>query len=309
MSKFNQKIIEVTYKKKIYSVIQVSYKRTDVPVVMDKDDADRIIKLCCKLKCDAFCNIYCTINNKRMRLNESIIKPANNNETINLNGLGLDNRRVNLDNNKFIKKLSPENITLPHYIWYIKDDKTHGDRFMIKLNNYKWTTTSSKKLSTEAKLEQAKKKMIILRKDNPELFKNTYIDEKLVKKRKSLLSSFYKIIYKAGFTNVKKIKMDCNGNLIAGYKLTNKDKIILKILKKTSIDNIANKNNMNIDRLPKYVFYRKPYKNRGSYFAIENHPHQKKIWRTTTSTKVTDREKYIEMIGHYKLLNMQHTHF
>ncbi len=303
MVKSRHKIIDVTHKGKTYSVVQITYKGNDVPVVLDKTDATNINNSSIKLRCDDFCNIFCSSNNKYIKLNQKLLG-NNSKEIVNINGIGFDNRRENIREEKFSKRVYPANIhTLPYYIWYTRGDKTHGDRFVIKLHEFKWSTTSSKKLTTEAKLEQAKEKMILLRKERPELFVDTLIDQEHIKERKKLLKSFYKIIYRAGFTNVKRLVTDSNGNLITGYKLSRKDRLTLKSLKITSVNSIPKKSCLEIDVLPKYVFYRKPYNNRGSYFAIENHPSLTKIWRTTTSKKVSDQDKFNEMMTKYSSIH------
>lgn len=300
MSNFKQKIINITYNKKKYSVIEVNYKGNRIPVVVDNEYINIIIKSCIKIKCDNMCNITCSINKQKKKLSELLFES----DLKHINGFGLDNRRENLDFLNHQKKILPKNITnIPMYMWYICSDKTHGDRFMIKIKDYKWVTTSSKNISTVTKFEEAKKHMLILRKTNPELFIDTVLCDSEIKKKKKILNSFFKIIYKAGYTNIKKLKMDKNGNIINNYNLTKQEKIILKNLKKTSISKIPKQSRLNINILPKYVYYRKQYKNRGSHFVIENHPEINKVWRTTTSLKVSDVDKYNEMIEFYNSLH------
>lgn len=90
-----------------------------------------------------------------------------------INRNGLDNRKCNLrvvsqsvqNTNKKKRQRTaqlPEGITeLPKHIWYIKANGLHGDRFCVELKSEKiiWKTTSSKKISIQEKLEQAKKKL------------------------------------------------------------------------------------------------------------------------------------------------------
>lgn len=90
-----------------------------------------------------------------------------------INRNGLDNRKCNLriisqtiqnTNRKKRERWAqlPEGITdLPKHIWYVKANGLHGDRFCIEFKTEKlsWKTTSSKKVSLQEKLEQAKKKL------------------------------------------------------------------------------------------------------------------------------------------------------
>ena len=89
-----------------------------------------------------------------------------------INRNGLDNRKHNLpvisqslqnvnQRKRERRAVLPEGISdLPKHIWYIKPNGAHGDRFCIELKTegISWKTTSSKKVSIEEKLQQAKKK-------------------------------------------------------------------------------------------------------------------------------------------------------
>ena len=100
-----------------------------------------------------------------------------------INRDGLDNRKSNLRlisqslqnvNRKTRSRTAqlPEGISeLPKHIWYIKPNGLHGDRFCIELKTegIAWKTTSSKKISIEEKLEQAKKKLEELYEEYPYL--------------------------------------------------------------------------------------------------------------------------------------------
>ena len=45
---------------------------------------------------------------------------------------------------------------LPSFVWYLKPDSSHGERFMVKLDSINWKSPSSKDLSLRYKLESAK---------------------------------------------------------------------------------------------------------------------------------------------------------
>lgn len=90
-----------------------------------------------------------------------------------INRDGLDNRKSNLriisqtfqNINQGIRPRTavlPEGCPeLPRHIWYIKTDGKHGDRFGIdlKTEGIKWKSTSSKTISWETKLQEAKSRL------------------------------------------------------------------------------------------------------------------------------------------------------
>lgn len=90
-----------------------------------------------------------------------------------INRDGLDNRKSNLlvvsqsmqNVNKLPKSRTanlPEGCPeLPRHIWYIKSDGKHGERFGIdlKTEGIKWKSTSSKTISWETKLQEAKNRL------------------------------------------------------------------------------------------------------------------------------------------------------
>ena len=100
-----------------------------------------------------------------------------------INRDGLDNRKCNLrivtqaiqnTNQKTRRRTAqlPEGITeLPKHVWYVKAHGLHGDRFCIELKTegVTWKTTSSKKVSIQDKLEQARNKLKELYEEYPYL--------------------------------------------------------------------------------------------------------------------------------------------
>ncbi len=289
---FNQQITNITYNGQKYSIIHVYYKKDIVPVVVNRCNINLIKNQLIKLECDDLCNISCVFA-KPTQITKNLKELLNPQYKLNqinyVTDLHLDNRNCNLKITKTKLKTLPNNILkLPEYIWYVKEDKTHGDRFYVKISNYKWTTTSSKKYTMRQKLDSAIQHMLEIRNINPEIFKMTNINDEMIMEKKKILDDFYNIIYQAGFKNIKQFTLDLNGNIIKNNIIKNKEK--------------KQKQKQNFD-LPKYVFYRSAYKNRGSFFAIENHPKINKIWRTTTSKFVDEITKYNEMMNYYKLIN------
>ena len=104
-----------------------------------------------------------------------------------INRNGLDNRKENLrlitqsqQNIHQIKKkrnvILPENCginpnDIPKHVWYVRAQGQHGDRFAIefKTENICWKTTSSKAVSIQQKLAQAKLKLVELYEQYPHL--------------------------------------------------------------------------------------------------------------------------------------------
>jgi hypothetical protein len=94
-----------------------------------------------------------------------------------MNRIGFDNRKCNLrivtqSEQNMNQKRRPRTFLLPadsgltyedipRHIWYVKANGLHGDRFAIefKSESYVWRTTSSKKVSLNEKLNQAKQKL------------------------------------------------------------------------------------------------------------------------------------------------------
>jgi hypothetical protein len=126
-----------------------------------------------------------------------------------INRIGLDNRKENLrlitqsqQNIHQIKKkrnvILPEGCPIkpdeiPKHIWYVRAQGQHGDRFAIefKTEGICWKTTSSKAVSLQQKLEQAKAKLAELYERYPQL-NPTYEETKI----QELEMSFHDIIMK-----------------------------------------------------------------------------------------------------------------
>jgi hypothetical protein len=136
-----------------------------------------------------------------MKLNDQ----NKNNPIIHINRLGIDNRTSNLmfdQRNKQIKKNTkkkartiflPENIdseNIPSFIWYMKPDKSHGERFVANIGNINWKSTSSNKFSLRFKLEQTKKFLRELKVKNNNLFSTFSMNGDLNKEGTDNLNSF-----------------------------------------------------------------------------------------------------------------------
>jgi hypothetical protein len=143
---------------------------------------------------------------------------------IHINRLNIDNRRENLmydvpgkDIGKNLRKkirlinlpknskIDPDDI--PTYVWYMKPDSSHGERFLIEIGDVSWKTTSSVNYSLRYKLEEAKKFLRELQLIRPDLFDEYSMNGEFNYDGKKLLDSFYVIIQSGGY-NLSRLKND-----------------------------------------------------------------------------------------------------
>lgn len=176
-------INKVRYKYKYYGIIYIFSKKTIIPIILDWQDYLTIKSLNKKWVLNQHKSPYCidTYNNvkKRVYLHDIIMvlicrenkQPYTKKRLYHINNIQADNRRANLTHKKHNtkKKLRQDN-TIPSYVSYIGPNKYHGERYMIKIRNYTWKTTSSKKISKEDKLKAAKDHLNTLKLTKPELF-------------------------------------------------------------------------------------------------------------------------------------------
>jgi hypothetical protein len=259
-----------------YCLTTIKYNSIKIPVLFDKNIL-KTIKKCTNIASDNFCNIM-SIDNGKSELIKNIIMKTDS-DVKNINEIGFDLRKVNL---VIMKKKNPmidnKQIILPEHMYY----QQNKNRIMIKIKDYTWFSTSKKNIVLTDKITDAIVHLNKLRKQMSELFEHTQLNDNNIVTKKALADEYFKIIKKYGFDNIKKIKYDLNGNI---KKHTNKtgNKNIKNTIKTTN-------------KLPKYVYYRKQYKNRGSFYYIENHPNSTKIFRTTSSKKISDKDKYDQII-------------
>ena len=223
---------KVQYKGYDYAVFKLTYKNKPVPVIIDWNDF-KIIK---NLDKNWYINdsgmvMAHVLNDKIMEicLHELIMafkcreqeEPIFKRSIVHINRLGIDNRRKNLlydvtdkEINKNLRKKQriislPKNSgidadDLPTYVWYLKPDSSHGERFIVTVGDVSWKTSSSNTLSLRYKLEEAKKYLRELKVARPDLFQNYSMNGDYNKNGLELLESFYKIVQPAGF-NLSKI--------------------------------------------------------------------------------------------------------
>ena len=240
-----QKIKKVHYKDNIYGILIIDYNGFKLPTVIDWDDVFVLKKLNKRWKCHKN-GFLSTIHpykgsDKHLYLHEIIMaqkmKQHGGNYSlkpiIHVNRLGLDNRRKNLEftgsnhiyrntkkKKRTIKLPKNSNINIediPTYVWYMKPNGTHGERFYIEIGNIKWKTTASKKVSLKDKLEQAKEFLRNLKKEKPNIFKERSMNGEFTENGKKLLDEYYDIIHKGGFTDFKKTDRNNITNKLIDY--------------------------------------------------------------------------------------------
>lgn len=326
---------KIRYKNKNYAVIKISYKDVELPTVVDWDDFVKIRKLKKSWKTNNMGFVSCkhTYNNvtKELFLHEIIMawkmksqnKKPSQKPVVHLNKIGLDNRRENLlydiqnkPLNKNIKKKSrtielPKNSgisldEIPTYVWYMKPDSTHGERFMVEVGNVKWKTTSSKKLSLRYKLEEAKLFLRQLKDEKPHLFTDYSMNGDFTKEGINMLDSYYDIIHRAGYTHIKRYKRTHNtDNLLKVGAVTKKEKLLLKQQgglisvkggtkqRRRVVTNLPKNSGIDPTEIPQYCYYRPSYKNRGDYFVVEKGG---RYWQTSSAKNVSIKEKFNQLL-------------
>jgi hypothetical protein len=343
---------EVRYNGKKYRIMTVYFKKHKIPVLVDANNERLIRSVGEKWNCNSSGVITCPYqyggNTYDVKLHELVIAADakrrqlgndNLNDTINeqnknktilhIDKLGLDNRIENLmydtqekDITKNMKKkqrivvlpstsgISPDE--LPTYVWYIKPEGTHGERFIVNVGDIIWKTTSSRKVSLRYKLEEAKAYLRKLKQEQPDLFKSYSMNGDYNKAGEKLLESFYDIIYKAGFDNIKKISLP---NATDKYLLPHQLESALekKIFnanvlernigdKKGTIKMLPSEKSFKIGNLPDNCYYRPESAERGDHFVVKNHPKYIGTWSSSTSKNVKTIDKYKQLCEFLKTL-------
>lgn len=295
---------EFNYKNK-YIVVKIFYKKTSVPLIIDYA-LKFVINKYNKITCDKNCNVYCfNVKNKKM-LFASVLHHYSqclaDNCCFGINcdcianhvngcciksGSRIDGNQQLFFLNKINFDLRMENITLIKPLELIKYQKayvTQGDCYIFRYGDYMWKTSTSRKLDKTEKYKMVYDHMVYYILNNNEQFANTQYDIAIIALKKKLLKMFYKLAKLSNFSNLHKLKLNKIGelDLFATQKLKTKPKT---------------KSNTKL-KLPKYCYYSKSTETRGSFYYIENHPNltDKKVWKTTTSKKIEDKQKYKQLV-------------
>lgn len=137
---------------------------------------------------------------------------------IHINRVNFDNRYDNLEYDipnkaSYVKNTKKKKRTidleeygisvdeLPTYVWYVKPDNTHGERFSIEIpGEVSWRSTSSKSLSLKYKLEETKKYLRYLKRRRPDIFDYFCMNGDMSLRGKTLLREYNKMIGLAGYS-------------------------------------------------------------------------------------------------------------
>lgn len=217
----------VNYNNSTYAVLSVTYKGTKIPIILDKDTYEFIKKEERQFYFNDNLNLFTKVNigtsvKPKMvdiYLHEIVMKlkkaSSKISSIIHINKINIDNRYSNLifdtpkkDCTKNLHKkqriidLSKYGIDvqkIPSFVWYLNEDDTHGNRFIVDLGPIKWKSTSSVCLSLRYKLEETKKFLRLNKDKYPTLFKDYSMNGDLNNNGENLKKEFYDIIQLAGF--------------------------------------------------------------------------------------------------------------
>ena len=244
------KYYKINYEESDYAVCELAYNSKKVPMILDWDIFKKVKNLDrnwhINEKGFVVTNFKTSDNGvnlvKEISMHDVVMRMVGgavnvtNKSILHINKLGVDNRECNLmydtcnkEITKNLKKKSrtislPKNLgvtpeEIPSYVWYLKEDNTHGDRFVVEIGDVKWKSTGSKKVSLKYKLEETKKYMRYLKDTRPDIFEDHSMNGDLNNDGIDLTNDFLKISQKAGYK--------LNGNLME----TNTDKYLCQNLK------------------------------------------------------------------------------
>ena len=206
----------VTYNGKEYAVGTVQYNNTDIQFVFDKEDYPSVCERAWHFASGKYISsAYCCGDGKRRELylhnlvmGVDLFPGKGATQSVDhINRNGLDNRKENLrvvsqsqqNINQPKKKrnvILPENCEIqpneiPKHIWYVRAQGQHGDRLAIefKTEGLCWKGTSSKAVSLQEKLSQAKVKLAEFYTQYPHL--NPSFEEEKIE---ALTKSFQEIL-------------------------------------------------------------------------------------------------------------------
>jgi hypothetical protein len=334
MSKFKHSKIVDTDKGE-YVVIPFKFKDQLFPVIIDKN----IYKIVNKLDKKWYVNdrgcIYYIDKTKESNiyLHELIkIIDSSLNKTvledkaiIHLNRIPFDNRIENLSydtiDKKHKKNLKKKKRTatlpkssgikisdLPTFMWYIKNNDSHGDRFFISVDDIRWKSTSSKKISLRYKLEESKKYLRDLRETRPDIFTSYSMNGDFTEIGNILLKEYFIIAKNGGFNDLRMFTMNKNTDKFLCENTEGLCTFEKTLLEKFDVGGPApniksefdmyKKDNIDIyvEKIPEFCYYAEGTKYGNDYFYIKNHPQCKK-WIGTKDISASTKTKFTELIN------------
>ena len=333
MTKF-EKEENIEFNNKKYSIVKFKYKKKKLPIIFDY----KIYKVIKKINRNWYCNdkgfiytrdedgadifIHDVIKKIESKLNniKYVHRPI-----LHINRITFDNRLENLqydstikDYNKNMKKKKrtinlPSNSginvkKLPTFIWYLKEDNSHGERFFISVDDIKWKTTSSNKVSLKYKLEEAKKFLRNLKNTRMDIFEKYSMNGDFNKKGNELLKDYLTIAKNMGYKN-NIIQIDYNTNKVLKEDLSGLNSFEKQMLNQlnpqkggSNINSLYKKYKKKyINNLPKYCYYKELSSGKNDYFYIKSHPNCTK-WKNIENNKDISY-KYNELLNKLNELN------
>ena len=258
-------------------------------------------------------NTYIYTRLAKPTLLHHLVKPYDGVTVDHINQIKMDNRSANLryatqaeqNQNQSKRKRNvelPEDChidprDIPTFIWYIKDDGHHGDRWMVEIKGkYSWKTTSSKEFSTKFKFELAKKHLRDLIATQPDLLQGHCINGELSFEGEQLKKEYIYILELAGYDYENKVQVHYLDEELTG--LTESEIVLLQNADDTTKQNKLPKDFTN--KLPKYCYYTPENNVKGDGFCVGRlHPKQGgKDWTTTRSKKISTTEKYTQLMSY-----------
>jgi hypothetical protein len=242
----------IKYNNKDYIIIRIPHKQKIIPLLLDKNVYDKIKNNNNNWTLGNNGILYTMIDGKSLFLHE-IVYLLNNKKLhypiIHLNKIPLDNRIENLiedKQNKEIKKnlnkkartIQLKNIEvdkIPSFIWYMKNDGDHGERFQIKLGTINWKCTSCDKLSLRYKLEETKKYLRQYKEKNSREFLENSMNSDLNEYGIKLKKEFYEILKKNNMNYIYNIEN--NTDILLKEDISGLNKIEKKLLEEFNINN------------------------------------------------------------------------
>lgn len=216
----------IIYNNNKYVMFPIKYKSKIVlPVLLDYDDYKQISKLNKNWRCNNNGFVVCshTVNGitKDVYLHEIIVLLNNTNpqnkKIYHSNKIGLDNRKENLifGNGNINTKKKKRTIVLPPncginaddiptYVWYVAGNDKHGDKFIVKIDDVSYSTTTSKYVSINDKLDDARMFLKMLFIERNDLRLKYSMNGDLNGMGQELCNSYYNIINKIGYSHIKK---------------------------------------------------------------------------------------------------------
>ena len=317
-----------------YVVIPFKFKDQSYPVIIDRN----VYKVVSKLDRKWYVNdrgcIYSIDKTKESNLYlHELIKlvdsninktPLDDKAIIHLNRIPFDNRLANISydtvDKKHKKNLKKKKRTatlprssgikmseLPTFMWYIKNNDSHGDRFFISVDDIRWKSTSSRKISLRYKLEESKKYLRNLQDTRPDIFTSYSMNGDFTKIGNILLKEYFIIAKKGGFDDLRMFSMDTNTDKFLHENTEGLSAFEKTLLEKFNADepsmNIKSefekyrKDNIDkyIKKMPKHCYYAEGIKYGNDYFYVKNHPHCKK-WISTKNIGDSTKDKFTELM-------------